>query len=288
QVFELEFVLRVHDLGAAVVATPVDILQLEQLLLDDTVDARRIAENRAQLADALLQIVVLRLDLVASELRQPRKPQVENRLCLDLGEVERAHQALARRVGVGGGADQRDHFVETIERLEIALEDVRALLRLAELVLRAPGDDLALVVEVVADQLEQRQRPRHAVDERDSVVTERRLQRRQLEQLVERDLRDSLTLQLDVDPPAFLVGVGLQRVVGHWHLVQRPRLHEVGDLLDDTALAGLAHAVRELGDDDRALAAAQLLDVRAPAHGDAAASGAIRIADAAAADDRAA
>jgi len=58
---------------------------------------------------------------------------------------------------------------------------VRALLRLTQLVLRAPGDDLALVVEVVADQLEQRQRLRDAVDERDRVVAERRLQRRVLE-----------------------------------------------------------------------------------------------------------
>jgi hypothetical protein len=45
-----------------------------------------------------------------------------------------------------------------VERLEIALEDVRPLLVLTELVLRAARDDLALVVEVVPDQLEQRPR----------------------------------------------------------------------------------------------------------------------------------
>ena len=44
-------------------------------------------------------------------------------------------------------------------------------------------------------------------------------------------------------------------------------------------------AVRELGDDDRALAAAELLDVRAGAHHDPAAAGAVGVADPRAADD---
>src|SRR5207249_3365536 len=60
----------------------------------------------------------------------------------------------------------------------------------------------------------------------------------------------------------------------------------VRDLLDHTALAGLAYAVRQLGDDDRALATAQLLDVRAAAHRDAAAARSIRVPNAAAPDDR--
>jgi hypothetical protein len=62
-----------------------------------------------------------------------------------------------------------------VEGLEIPLEDMRLLLVLAELVLRAARDDFALVVEVVPDQLEERQRLGDAVDERDRVVAERRL-----------------------------------------------------------------------------------------------------------------
>src|SRR5439155_18477352 len=114
-----------------------------------------------------------------------------------------------------------------------------------------------------------------------------RLQGRQLEDLVERDLRHGLPLQLDVDAHALLVGVVLQRLVGHRYLGQRPGLDQIGDLLDHAALAGLAHAVGKLGDDDRALAPTQLLDVGAPAHGDPAATRAIRVADAAATHDRA-
>ena len=109
---------------------------------------------------------------------------------------------VAGLVGVVGRTDQLDDLVEVVERDEVALEDVCARERLAQLELRAAGDDLALEVEVVPDELEERQRPRHAVDERDGVVAERRLQRRVLEELVERDLRDGLALQLDLDAHA--------------------------------------------------------------------------------------
>jgi len=54
----------------------------------------------------------------------------------------------------------------------------------------------------VSDQLEQRQRPRDAVDERDRVDAERRLEPRVLEELVERDLRDGVALQLDLNAHA--------------------------------------------------------------------------------------
>ena len=266
-----------HDLGAAVVVAAVDLLDLEQLLADERVDARRVAEDRAQLGDALAQILVLRLDLLAREPGEAREPKVEDRLRLDLGEREALHQLRARLVGVGGGADERDDRVDVVERDEVALEDVRARLGLAQLVLRAAGDDLALEVEVVRDELEQRQRLRHAVDERDGVVAERRLQRRVLEELVERDLRHRVALQLDLDAHAGAVGVvGEIGDLGE-HLV----LDEVGDLADDAGVAALLDAVRQLADHDRRLAAAQLLDVRAGAHDDAAAAGAVRVADAA-------
>ena len=166
------------------------------------VDPRLVAEDRAQLGDPLQEILVLVLDPLALERGQRAQAEVEDRLRLDLGELELLHQALARRVGVGGGADQRDHRVEVVERDQVALEDVRARLGLAQLVLQPAGDDLALEVEVVAEQVAQRERPRHAVDERDRVVAEGRLQRRVLVELVQHDLRDRLALQLDLDPHA--------------------------------------------------------------------------------------
>ena len=51
------------------------------------------------------------------------------------------------------GADQFDHRVEVVERDQQPLEDVGAGLGPAQFVLGAAGDDLALVLDVVVDQL---------------------------------------------------------------------------------------------------------------------------------------
>ena len=67
QVLELELLLGGDDLGAAVVVAAVGLLELEQLLPDQRVDLRLVGEQRAQLADALLEVGVLVLDLLARE-----------------------------------------------------------------------------------------------------------------------------------------------------------------------------------------------------------------------------
>ena len=109
------------------------------------------------------------LDALALEARERAQPQLEDGDRLSLGELEVRHQSLLRLVGVRGGADQPDHLVEVVEGDQEALQDVGALLRLAQLVLRAARHDLALEVEEVREQLEQRQRAWDAVDERDGV-----------------------------------------------------------------------------------------------------------------------
>jgi hypothetical protein len=97
-----------------------------QLLLDHTVDARGIAKDCAQLGDALLQVVVVALDPLPLERCKRTQPEIQDRARLDLAELEPLHQLRPRRVGVGGCADERDDLVEDVERLEEALEDVRA------------------------------------------------------------------------------------------------------------------------------------------------------------------
>jgi hypothetical protein len=56
------------------------------------------------------------------------------------------------------------------------------------------------VIDIVADQLAQRQRPRHVVDQRDHVDAEGGLHRRVLVELVEHHLGDRVALELDHDP----------------------------------------------------------------------------------------
>jgi hypothetical protein len=251
-VLELELLLGRDDLGAPVVVAGVDRAELQQLFLDQRVDLLLGAEQVAQLRDALLDVLELVLDSLALERGQRAQSQLEDRERLDLRQLEPLHQARLRGLGVRGASDERDHGVEVVERDQIALQDVSALLLLAQLVLCAPGDDLALEVEVVRQQLEQRQRPRDAVDESDGVHAERRLQRRVLEQLVQCDLRHRIALQLDLDPHAGTVRVVLQVGDLGEHLV----VDELGDLGDHTAVAALLHSVGQLGDDDGALAAA--------------------------------
>src|SRR5262249_12039576 len=161
------------DLGAPLVVASVHLLDLEQLLADECVDPGGIAEDRAQLLDALAQILVLRLDLLPREAGEPREAEVEDRLRLNLRELEAIHELRAPLVGIRSSTDERDNRVDVVERLEVALENVRTRFGLAQLVLRAPRDDLALEVEIVAYELEERQRLRDAVDKRDRVVAER-------------------------------------------------------------------------------------------------------------------
>ena len=82
-------------------------------------------------------------------------------------ELEPLHQLGARCLGVLGAADDLDDLVEMVQRDQQALDDVVALLGLAQLEAGAAGDDVDLVVDVVADHLGEVQRARHAVDERE-------------------------------------------------------------------------------------------------------------------------
>ena len=174
-----------------------------------------------------------------------------------------------------------DDLLDSVERDQIALEHVCAPNGVAQLVLQAAGHDLPLVIEIVANELQQRQRARHAVHERDGVVAEGRLQRRALVELVEDDLRHRLALELDLDPHAGLVG----QVLDAGDLGEHVVLDELSDLPDHALVAALADAVGQLRHDNGCPAATKLFDVRACAHDDAAPAGAVRLADPLAAED---
>ena len=283
QVLDVHVVFGVGDLRAPVVA--VGLADLEQLLADEGHDARLVAEDLPQLADPLDEVGVVALDLVDLERRQPAQRHREDRLGLLAGQLELLDELRPRGLGVGRRANERDDLVEVGQRDQQALEDVCAGLGLAQLVLRAPHDHVALVVDVVVDDLEQRERPRHAVDERDRVHAERRLQHRVLVELVQHDLGDHVALELDHEPHARLVRLVAQ--VGD--LGDLLVVDHLGDLLDHAravvAAVALGDLVGQLGDDDRLLALAQRLDVRPRAHDDPAAPGLVRVLDPLPADD---
>ena len=175
-------------------------------------------------------------------------------------------------------ADERDDLVERVERLEVAAQDVHALLGLAQAELRAADDDLDLVVDPVRDEAVERQRARHAVDDREHVRAEVLLQLRVLVEVVQHDLGDGVALEHDHEALAGAAG-GLVADVGD--AGDLAVLDEVGDL--DREVVGV-DLVRQLGDDE-AGAALDLFDVDDGAHRDRAAAGAVGVLDALDAED---
>ena len=242
---------------------------LEQLFADHLVDQRLFAEQRAQLFDLFGQVVELGLDLVGLHRGESLEPQVQDRLSLFARELELGHQAFAGCVRVGRRANECDDFVDVADGDQKTGEDVGARLRLAQAVLRAAGDDLFLVREVVRERGLQRKRLRHAVNQRDGVDTESLLHRRVLEELVLDDVGDDVALELDHE--AHAVAVGLVTQVGDlWDLlVTRKR----GDLGDQAVLAALTHHVRKFCDDQSLFALLDRFDVADRLHAHAAAAG---------------
>jgi hypothetical protein len=91
QVLDVEVVLTRRDHRAALVA--VALGDLGQLLLDQRQDHLLVAEQRAQLLDALAEVGVLALDRVGLQRGQLLQAQVEDRLGLDLRQAVGVHQA---------------------------------------------------------------------------------------------------------------------------------------------------------------------------------------------------
>ena len=113
----------------------------------------------------------------------------------------------ARGLDVGRRADGGDDLVEVVEGDLEALEDVRPGARLLEVVLGPAPDDLAAVVDVVLEHALERQRLGLAVDEREHVEVEGRLQGGVLEQVVQHLVRVGVALDLDEDPHPVAVGL---------------------------------------------------------------------------------
>ena len=207
-------------------------------------------EDRLELLDRLLELVELVAQLLALELGEPAQLHVEDVVRLDLGELERLrHEPGARRLDVGRAADEGDDRVDHVEGADEALDDVGAVLGLAQPVLRPPGDDLDLVLDVDLDRLGQVEQPRDAVDEREHVHGEARLHRRVLVELVQHDLGVGVALQLDDEA----VRDTRRLVADVADALDLALVHELGDLLPDDLDRRL---VRDLGDDDAQLAAA--------------------------------
>jgi hypothetical protein len=177
------------------------------------------------------------------------------------------------------GLDRLDELVDVGERDGEAFEHVAALACLAQLEHGAPRHHLAPVLEEDRDQVLQVAELRLAVDQRDHVDAEGVLQLRLLVEVVEDDLGHLAALELDDDAHAGLVALVLD-VADALELLL---VNQLGHPLEQVLLV---HLVGNLVDDDRlALTLVDVLEVALRAHDDAAATGAIALANAAEAVD---
>ena len=169
--------------------------------------------------------------------------------------------------GVGGRrreADQLDHVIDVGNRDREPDQDVGPVARLGQLVLDAAGDD------VLAERCKRRD---HVLEieafgppavNRQHVGAERRLQIRELVEVVQHDIGDSIALQLDDDANAFAVALVPKVRDAFYSLVA----HQIGDLFDQHALV---HLIGNFGDDQRFAILADVLGFDARSHDDRAA-----------------
>ena len=209
-------------------------------------------QDAPQLLDELHQAQVLGLDLAALQARQLVEPQLEDGVRLALRERVLRHQPHLGLVAVGRGADDLHEVVEVIERDDVALEDVGAVLGLAQPEPRAAGHHVAAVLDVALDQLLDVHLLRALAVEREQRDAERGLERRLLEELVDDDLRLLAALQLDDDAGVLVrlvaqvadaVELLLRHELGDARHQVRP-VHVVGDLRDHDLLHAPLHLLR--------------------------------------------
>ncbi len=154
-------------------------------------------------------------------------------------------------------------------------------LGLVQVVLRPAADDVLLVVQVVADDLVQRQYLRLAVHQCQHDGPEGVLELGVLVEGVQHHVGVDIALQLNDD--AHALPVGLVADVGD--ALDGLLVDHLGDLLDQL---GLVDHVGDLGDHDALAVLGHLLDLGLRPHHDAAAALVVGVVDAAPAQDHAA
>ena len=251
---------------------------LVEFVAHDLALALRLGQDVLIIGDPAHELVMLVQDLLRLHVGQAHQLHRQDGVGLDLVDVQELHQLRPGILTALAGTDEPDDLLDGVQRLEQTLQDMVALLGLPLQVAGAAFDDVQLVLHPMADERVQRQRTRHAIDQRQHVRAEGLLQLRMLVQVVEHHLRHRVALEHQHQALAGAAG-GL---VAH-----------VRDALDLAVAHGLADRrgqtvgvdlVRQFGD-HQAHATLDLLGVDHGAHGDQAATGTVRLFDALVAED---
>ena len=215
------------------------------LVAHDAALALRLGQDVFQVGDLGLDLGQVVDDALPFQGGQPAQLHVQDRLGLDLVDVEQLDQTLPGDVDGLRRPDQRDHFVERVERLDQTAQDVGPLVGLAQPVGGASDDDVELMVDVMPDQLVEPQRAGNAVDDRQHVGAEAGLQLGVLVEVVQHHLGHRVALELDDDADADPVAALVLDVGDAGELAVADLL---GDRGDEVVVVDL---IRQFGDDDR-------------------------------------
>ncbi len=278
QVLDGQVAVGRDDLGPPLVAELLD--DLGELVADDVALPDRVGQDVLEVGDDDLELVQPVDDLLPLQGGQPAQLHVQDRLRLDLVDLQQRDQPAAGLLDVRAAADQRDDLVQRVQRLHQTAVDVRLLLGLAQAVPGPPLDDLDLVVDPVRDEQVEAERARYAVDQREHVAAEGVLQLRVLVEVVQYHARLGVTLQHDHQA---LTGPGRGVVADVGDAGHLAGVDQLGDLLRQ--VVRVDH-VGQLADDQAGPALGVLLDVHHRAHRDRAAAGAVGVVDALVADDQ--
>ena len=257
QILDVELFGGVDDFGSALVAEA--LANVGQLVLEDLHLRVVVLENVLQLTDRLLQVLVFLFYLVPLEACKPLQRHGQNRLCLDLAQLETRRQPLPRFVRIGGVPYQLDCGVYVVQGDAQAFEDMGPCLGLGQVEAGAAQNHVVPVLDVVLQHLLEIEDLRAAVDDCQHHHPEGRLQHAVREKLVENDFGLGRPFQLDDDTHAAAPGF----VADGGDILDGLVAHQVGHLLKQRRLVDKK---RDLGDDDVLASVSPRLDMGACAH----------------------
>ena len=259
------------DFRAATVA--VKGLDLDQLVFDHFEQQGVRREDGPHPFDEGHDFAVFLEQLFAFEPGEALEAHVEDGLGLQIGETELADESAFGFFGGAAGADGVDDFVDDVEGLEQAFEDVGAGFGFFEVETHPPDHHRFAVIEEVDQHLLEVQHLRLVVDDRQRVDAEGDLELGLLVERVEQDLGDFAPFELDHHADAAAVGLVAQ-VGDAFDLFFADQL---GDAFDQ---AGLVDLIGDLLDDDRLTVLADVFDFRPRAYLNGAAAGEVGLLNA--------
>src|ERR1035438_7557236 len=278
QVFQLDLAGVLDDLCAALVAET--LLDFFEFLDNERAQNAVGAEDFEILGDAALDIGQLVEDLLLLHPGEALQLELDDGLRLLVAELEGGDEAVAGLARRLGGADDADDFVEMIEGLLEAEQDMLAIARLAELELGAPADHFDAVVDEEFDAIDQPKLARLPVDDGQHDDAEADLELGVLIEVVEDHL--GLFAAFELEDDAHAVAVALVADIAD--AVDFLFVDQGGCGFDESRFVDL---VGNLGDHDLLAVLGQFLDGGAGAQLQLAASGHVRLQDALVAQDEA-